>query len=160
MQRNIIMQNIKRYYFFILLILAAIAYSNKASSQYNFSLSYEEFGIFFSPKKCVDTIEFTLKGKYAGYKIKLYLKDCKGEAHFELFDKKKGLRISGNYDNAIDTLKKYRLGRYLAQPEGVEKYSISAIRYLYPLKAGEWVYYEGEGKRKKSRTVTYVYTTE
>ena len=82
------MQNIKRYRFFILLILVVIAYSNRVSAQYNFSLNYEEFDIFFSPKKCVDTIEFTLKGRYAGYKLKLYLKDCKGEAHFKLFDKK------------------------------------------------------------------------
>lgn len=154
------MQNIKRHRFLILLILGIIADSNRASAQYNFSLNYEEVDIFFSPKKCVDTIEFTLKGRYAGYKLRLYLKDCKGEAHFELFDKKNELRMIGNYDNSIDTLKKYRLGRYLAQPDGVEKYSISAIRYLYPLKAGEWVYYEGDGKRKRSRTVTYDYTIE
>ena len=36
------MQNIKRYRFFILLILVVIAYSNRVSAQYNFSLNYEE----------------------------------------------------------------------------------------------------------------------
>jgi hypothetical protein len=142
-------------------IFFVFCFSNTSNSQqYYFSLSYEEFGIFFSPKKCVDTIDFTLSSRYPGYKLKLYLKDCKGEAYFELFDKKNGLRMSGNYDNAIDTLKKYRLGRHLAQPDGIEKYSITAIKYLYPLKSREWIYHEGTGKRKRSRTVSYIYTIE
>lgn len=145
---------------YIILILCMCAVSNKASSQLFYNLEYEEFNVFFRPKNCIDTLEFKLSNKYQGYRLRLFLKDCKGEAHFELFDKKNEMRISGNYDNAIDTLKKYKLGRYVGEPEGIEKYRVSAIQYLYPLKAREWVYYEGYGKNKKSRTVKYIYTTE
>lgn len=149
------------YRFIQMFVSLILFFSYKGNSQqYHFSLNYEEFGIFFSPKKCVDTIDFKLIGKYQGYKLKLFLKDCQGEAYFELFGKKSELRMSGNYDNAIDTLKKYRLGRHLGENEGTEKYSVSLIQYLYPLKAREWIYYEGEGKQKKKRTVTYTYSTE
>ena len=151
---------IKTVLFLICFKIGPILIPNITLSQYHFSLSYEEFDVFFSPKKCVDTIDFTLSGKYSGYKLKMYLKDCKGEAYFELFDKKNELRMTGNYDNAIDTLKKYKLARYLGETNDIEKYRISAIKYLYPLKAREWTYYEDRKNRKKSRTIIYVYTTE
>lgn len=146
---------------FQLFIFVVFCFANKASSQqYKFSLNYEEFGVFFSPQKCIDTINFNLKGKYQGYTLRLYLKDCKGEASFELFDNKNDLQMSGNYDNAMDTLKKYKFGRYLGESEGTEKYSISLIKYLYPLKAREWIYYEGKGKQRKKRVVNYTYIIE
>jgi hypothetical protein len=149
-----------RFRILILFIYSINALPFGSFSQTNFSLNYEEFDIYFRPQKCLDTTEFTLTGKYAGFKLKLYLKDCRGEARFELFDKKNDIKMSGNYRNAIDTLKKYRFARYLAQSDGIEKYRISTFRYLYPLKCGEWIYYEGIGKKKKSRIVTYIYSPD
>lgn len=143
---------------FVALVLGMLAYSNKASSQSYFGLNYEKFDLFVYPKKCIDTLEFALKDKYVGHKLKIFLKDCRGEAYFELFDSSNVLRMTGHYDNAIDTLRDYRFGKYLAQPEGVEKYSIRSILYLYPLMAREWVFYEGEGQEMKRRVKTYIYT--
>jgi hypothetical protein len=144
----------------IYILLCWVIFStNKSFSQDHLSLFYEEFNVFFSPSKCYDTINFNLKGKYLGYKLRLYLKDFNGKAYFQLFDKKNELRIAGNFDNAIDTLKKYKFGKYLGESKDIVKYDVLAVKFLYPLKAGEWIYYEGDGKRKISRNVTYIYTT-
>ena len=133
---------------------------NGISQENHFSLHYDEFEIFLTPKKCVDTLYIDLKGKYQGCKLKLYLSDCRGESCFELYGKKNDLKTSGRYSNAIDTLKKYRIKKYLGESENIEKYSISTISYLYPLRAGEWLYYEGSGKQRKKRKVTYVYSID
>lgn len=141
------------FYFF------AIIGFQELKAQENLQLNFEEFDIFFTPRKCPDTISFNLKGKYQGCMLNLYLEESQGKAYFEL--KKKGrLLLNGYYENGIDTLQRYRIGKFRGESnrDSVEKYSIAVVKYLYPLKTGRWTFYKEEkGKIKESKSLEYIY---
>lgn len=111
------------------------------------SLSYEEFGIFFYPKKCKDTLEFTLTKHYPGNTLKLFLNDCGGECFIELRNKKKQLIMTGYYVNGPDTLQKYSFAKRVGPPFDKKYYSVLKIKYLSPLRSGTWTFYDNKGNQ-------------
>lgn len=139
----------------LLLIGLCFIFYSKTHSQ--ISLTYEEFGVSFSPKKCIDTLNFSLTKQYPGYKLKIFLKDCKGECDFEVYDKKSKLRITGSYVNAIDTLSKYKGAVIRGLPRNIRKSRIRLIKYMVPFEKGTWTYYDENGKITDRFDIDFIY---
>ncbi len=132
---------------FLFLMISLSCILSPKMSYGQIPLDYEEIGIKFTPKKEVDTIELsTIKFK-KNLKCIIYLKSLLGACDFKIFDAKGTLFLEGHYSNSLDTLLKYRLAKRL----GVRKnttatYGVSLYRYFYPLKTGDWIYYDKKGK--------------
>ena len=110
------------------------------------SLDYGEFGVFFRPNKCVDTMQFNLIKHYPGYTLKIFLQDCGGASVIKLYNKKNQLIITGTYVNGPDTLMKYKYSKHVGPPTDKKYYSVQIIKYLSPLQQGLWTYYNEKGK--------------
>lgn len=110
-------------------------------------LDYDEIGIKFTPKKEIDTIEFSTLKFNKKFKCKIYLKSILGACDFKIYDEKGKLFLEGHYSNSLDTLSKYRLSQRRGSPPS-EKiiYGVNLYKYFYPLKIDNWIYYDKKGK--------------
>lgn len=138
------MQKVNNFLPLLLLIVCQLFFQNRTYGQ--ISLDYGEFGVFFKPEKCVDTVQFTLTKYYPGYILKIFLKDCGGACSIKLYNKKKRLKMTGNYVNGPDTLTKYKYSKQLGPPFDKKYYGIQKIKYVSPLQKGLWTYYDEKGK--------------
>lgn len=141
----------------IIIVLLSFYLINNGKAYCQISLAYQEFDIFFEPKKCNDTLQFTLTRYYPGHKLKLFLKDCGGEAYIELFNKKNKLVMTGHYVNGPDTLLKYSFAKQVGYPFDKKYYGVWTIKYLNPLQKGTWTYFDGNGKITEKYEYEYTF---
>jgi|ERR1700722_6497400 len=128
----------------IFLIVGQFCNQNNAFGQ--ISLYYEEFGVFFYPKRQVDTLNFEVSQNYPGCTLKIFLKDFGGESYIELYDRKHHLKMTGSFVNGPDTLIRYRYSKQLGPPFDKKYTGILKVKYLSPLKKGIWTFYDNGGK--------------
>jgi len=74
--------------------------------------------------------------------LKLSVKDCKGKMSFILADKRSNRKIAGQYENGLDTLKEYSIGKSAITGE----LSRSILIYFQPIPTGTWFYYDDSGR--------------
>ena len=81
--------------------------------------------------------------------LKLSIKDCRGELSFTLIDKKGVKKMTGQYINGLDTLKKYRISKSAITGE----LSRSIFKYFQPIPSGSWLSFEKDGKADTIRFI-------
>lgn len=128
----------------ILNILLLLLSAHNAKSQ--ITLTYDEFGIKAYPKKCIDTLVFKYVKSYPNCTLKLFLHDCSGAASFEVRSKSGLIKVKGQFDAGVDTLRKYIFGTVIGVTDGKTHISVVVIKHLYPLRSGTWLYYDSKGK--------------
>jgi hypothetical protein len=74
--------------------------------------------------------------------LKLSVKECRGELSFTLTDKQGVKKMTGQYINGLDTLKKYTIGTSAITGER----SRSILKYFQPIPSGKWLSFEKNGK--------------
>ncbi|MFT3678675.1 MAG: hypothetical protein QM791_00295 [Ferruginibacter sp.] len=67
--------------------------------------------------------------------LKLTVKDCRGELSFDLTNKQGVKKMTGQYINGLDTLKKYSIGKSAITGE----LSRSIFKYFQPIPSGNWL---------------------
>lgn len=113
-------------------------------------LDYDEIGIKFIPKKAIDTIELSTIKFNKTLKCKVYLKSLFGACDFKIYNSKGELFLEGQYSNCLDTLSKYKFAKKLGlKQKATTKYGVVLYKYFYPLKIGDWIYYDKQGKMSK-----------
>lgn len=128
----------KKISFFALLVL--VMASSFYRNERKISIYLEEYNYFFTPQKsdCVDTIVEKLED---GRILKIFLAECKGRMHLVCYKGKNKIE-EGNYINSLDLLKKYSKG--VNALSGKRK--ITVKEYYQPLRSGEWLFYNDNGK--------------
>ena len=74
--------------------------------------------------------------------LKLSVKDCRGELSFTLADKQGAKKMTGQYINGLDTLRKYSIGKSAITGER----SRSILKYFQPIPSGSWLSFRKDGK--------------
>ena len=74
--------------------------------------------------------------------LKLSVKDCKGKMSFILADKRSNRKIAGQYENGLDTLKKYSISKSAITGDQ----SRSILKYFQPIPTGTWFYFDDSGR--------------
>ena len=109
-------------------------------------LDYDEIGIKFIPKKAIDTIELSTIKFNKTLKCKVYLKSLFGACDFKIYNSKGELFLEGHYSNCLDTLSKYRFAKRKGLIQKTTTlYGVILYKYFYPLKSGDWNYYDKRG---------------
>lgn len=140
--------------FFILLINFFSIFPNISDGQ--IPLDYDEIGIRFTPKKGVDTIELSTTKFNKNFKCVINLKNLLGACDFKIYDTKGILFLEGHYSNCHDTLTKYRFSKRLGLAQKNRTiYGVTLYKYYYPLKTGQWIYYDRKGKVKEQYFYEY-----
>src|SRR5690242_16552066 len=85
-----------------LIFIFSITYINNANSQIIIYL--KEYKIYFTPKKCKDSVTYYLNDSSF---LKIDLLSCKGKMNIREFNKAGSLVLSGQYSSSLDTLKEY-----------------------------------------------------
>lgn len=130
-------------------ILFLISGSYFCELQAQLRIEYGEFEVGFRPVNCSDTFKMTLTKKYAGDILVIFLRDCRGKAFFELYSKKRTLKMTGSFESAEDTLTKYSLSKTLGLPSDKRHTLVTVIKYMYPLPSGIWTLYDEKGRKTK-----------
>ncbi len=128
--------------FFFLLVQLPMRKEEVQNDIYRIKLNEYDY-MFFPNSKCIDTISAKIS---SGYKIKLYLFDCKGKMKVECFNKKSILIEKGSYSNSLDLLKKYVYAIKVGTGNGKKKAVLKVLSYYQPLRTGIWLFYTDRGK--------------
>src|SRR4051794_26593982 len=117
---------------YILLLLLLITVNCKAQSPLQVDFSY--LGISIQPSKCSDTLNLKIeKGEFKNLDIKIFLENCNGQCKFILTGKNDRVRLTGFYENAHDTLVRYKNSKIMGKSKGQIWSSIRIQKYLEPL---------------------------
>ncbi len=118
---------------------------NVIGAQEPVPIFFREYGIIIEKPLVVgDTLRYTKSSKET---FKIVFEDTRGRCYFEKYLNGK-IYQRGNFENSLDTLKRYVSGRDLngrTAPFRVKK-------FFEPLKNGEWIIYN-KGKATKERYV-------
>ena len=106
------------------------------------TLKYPEFDLSFYPTKCTDTLHFNDVMNKKGVLLILYLENCSGTCKFELFNASNRIMQKGAFTGICDTLSEYSFAKMRGITSGVTNYSVRKLKYFYPLKTGQWSYYD------------------
>lgn len=110
-------------------------------------LDYDEIGIKFTPKKVLDTIELSTVKFNKPLKCKVYLRNLLGACDFKIYNSNNELFLEGHYSNCLDTLSKYKFAKKLGLKQKTTTiYGVILYKYFYPLKIGDWIYYDKRGE--------------
>jgi hypothetical protein len=121
----------------------AIQVTTNILNQEIIPVHFVEYGVQISVKALEDTIYYNYSAKED---FKIVFHDIKGKCYMERYIYGK-LYEKGNYENSLDTLKKYVSGR----SQNGQSSPIKVIRFYQPLKNGEWLTFKA-GKIIKKQT--------
>ena len=114
------------------------------SAQGHLQVYLQEFDVYFYPDSCIGKTSISLLGEEG--QLDADIADCKGKMKIRQFNKSGALMIEGFYENSLDTLKKYSIGK--SAIDGTR--GVSIMEYFQPLAEGTWIYYiNGKESKKK-----------
>ena len=96
----------------------------------------KEFGVYFLPDSCQCKMEVETYGEARG-KLLIDLLSCKGKMNVRQVDSKGKLVAEAIYEESLDTLKRYSVGRSAV----IDTSTLSVMKYFQPLPDGIWKFF-------------------